>query len=279
MNVKERVMLAAINISKYEGRKRDKDATDEIIIQKNARKGSARVNKDLFTKEALSPINTAAADARAMHYKLTLPWSDDGYRILSVDLYQEYLAEMMLIKRRFEEAVIEFIKNYDMHVEESKRNLGNMWNPYEYPTRAEVAAKFRFDLKLMPLPDATDFRVDIAKEEIILIQQDIKRRVDESLAAALKDAVSRLYSAMKHMADKLADQEAQFHYTLVENVREMIDLLPKFNFINDPTLTQLANEAKVLVAHNADTLRNNVTVRSETAVKARSLVNKIEGWM
>lgn len=276
---RNRVMLAGLTISKYEGRKLDKKVTDEVNTAKNAQRNASRVNKDLFTKEAIAAYKNAAQEAYMMHYKLTLPWGDDGYRVLPTDMYFDYITAMTTIKTKFEEAVKAFLIDYNEHVQEASKMLGSMWNEHEYPKRDEVATKFRFELKMMPMPDANDFRVDISEAEQSAIQADITRRVNESIIDALKEPVRRLYDLMKHMAEKLSDPNAQFQYTMVENIRELLTLFPKFNFTNDPTLTAIANEASVLVTHSADTLRNNESVRSATAVQARALVNKVEGWL
>lgn len=278
-NYRNRVMLAGVTISKYEGRKQDKKVTAEVNEAKKAVRGAARVNKDLFTKEALSAIKTSAADAYNMHYKLTLPWGDDGYRVLPIDLYLDYIGEMSVIKGRFEEAVKEFIINYAEHVEEARRTLGAMWDFYEYPKREEVAQKFRFEIKLLPMPDAADFRVDIAEAEVAVIQADITRRINTSITEALKAPVRQLYDLITHMAAKLGDPNAQFQYTMIENIRELVALFPKFNFADDPALTQIADEAKLLITHSADALRNNPTVRSTVAQQASTLANKVSGWL
>jgi hypothetical protein len=278
-NYRTRVMLAGLTISKYDGRKLDKKVSREVNTAKNAVQGAARVNKDLFTKDALSAYKAAASEAYEVHYKLTLPWGDDGYRVLPVDMYFEYLQAMAAVKVKFENAVKEFIMDYDAHVEEARKTLGDMWNQYEYLKREEVAQKFYFDIKLMPMPDAADFRVDIADAEVAVIQADIQRRLNESVVDALKDPLRKLYKLMSHMVEKLNDPESQFQYTMVENIRELVGMIPKLNFTNDPTLTQIANDAKLLTLHSADTLRNDFAVRNAVASHAQTLINKVEGWI
>lgn len=276
---KTKTMLAAVSISKYEGRKRDKKATEELSVAKHVKNNAARVNKDLFANSAMSSINTAAMNARLIHYKYTLPWSDDGYRILPVELYNEYLRNIIKYKHAFEDAVKDFIVNYEQYINEAKQVLGNLWNELDYPPRNEVARKFSFEVKFMPMPDAKDFRVDIAEQELVLIQEDIKRRTDKAVVEALRDPLLRLHEAIKHLAEKLSDPEGRFHYTTLDNLKELIELLPKFNFVRDPTIDALADELKNLVVYSADTLREDKAVRSEVAQQAHDFINKLEQWM
>ena len=276
---RHRLMLTAVTIKKYEGRKQDKEVTMEVNASKHARTGAARVNKDLFTKEAMAKINEAASAARATHYKYTMPWSDEGYRVLTTDLYVDFLAAISNNRQQFIQAAAGFINNYDAYKEEARVHLGAMWNENDYIDKSELMAKFAFDVKILPLPTGQDFRVDIPGDEIKLIQADIEQRVATSLADALRAPLERLHKAVSAMYEKLSDPEAQFQYTLIENVRDIASLLPRFNFLNDPNIAAMAHEAQQLTAFSADQLRTNPQARQQTVSNAGSLANKVSSWL
>lgn len=276
---RNRLMLTAVTIRKYEARKQDKAVTAEVNESKHARSGAARVNKDLFTKEAMAKVNEAASAARLVHYKYTMPWSDEGYRILTTELYQDFLTNIAVCRQNFLVAAAEFIRNYESHKEEARIHLGNMWDANDYLPAADLINKFSFDVKLMPLPQATDFRVDIADEEIKMIQADIEQRVTASLADGLKAPIEKLFKAVTAMSEKLSDPEAQFQYTLIENVRDIAALLPRFNFLNDPHINQLASDASQLTAYSADQLRTNPSARQHVVTHANALINKAQSWL
>lgn len=277
--MRTKLMLTAVTIRKYEARKQDKAVTAEVNESKHARSGAARVNKDLFTKEAMAKVNEAASAARLVHYKYTMPWSDEGYRILTTDLYSEFLANISICRQNFLTAAVEFIKNYEGHKADAQIHLGNMWNEDDYLPAADLVNKFSFDVKLMPLPQASDFRVDIADDEIKMIQADIEQRVTASLADGLKAPIEKLFKAVSAMSEKLSDPEAQFQYTLIENVRDIAALLPRFNFVNDPHINQLAADAQQLTRFSADQLRTNPAARQQVVTHANSLINKAQSWL
>src|SRR5207302_7648965 len=58
-----------------------------------------------------------------------------------------------------------FAAQIDQLVIESRSRLGGLFRAEDYPTSKEIRDKFGFDNKVMPLPDADDFRVSLGDEE------------------------------------------------------------------------------------------------------------------
>ena len=56
----------------------------------------------------------------------------------------------------------------------------------------------------MPLPDASDSRVSLGKEETERIQRQITATVQASLTVASRELWQRLYEAVSHMAERLS---------------------------------------------------------------------------
>jgi hypothetical protein len=80
------------------------------------------------------------------------------------------------------------------------------------------------------------------------------------------------------MASRLADPEARFHGTLVSNVSDLVELLPRLNIVGDPHLASLTEQVrKQLCQHSADLLRNSPTTRLETAASAAAIARTIAG--
>ena len=73
-------MLGSLNISVWEGRKKDKGVEEEIAQQKGAKsKRAASVHKNLFAESpALDAIKALRGEARVWFNKVTLPWDDNG---------------------------------------------------------------------------------------------------------------------------------------------------------------------------------------------------------
>ena len=66
-----------LSISSWTGRKQDKRASTSITDQANAARGVASVSKKLLGDCAeLDAVSKFAANARNIHYGMTMPWSE-----------------------------------------------------------------------------------------------------------------------------------------------------------------------------------------------------------
>ena len=214
-----KAMLCAVSISVWPARKYDPDVSDEIAAQHGAEKDAGRYNKQVVPKKALQELNRIAGEARQDHYFLTLPWTDEGFRVLPAATYMEHAEKMRRHLALFEPAVKLFEKGYEALVtEQSKEHsrLGTLFNIKDYPgmvkdgdrlilaNPADLRAKFSFETSVQPLPVASDFRVKLGEED----QQRMKRQIEASLTASLhvgtRELWQRLYKVVRHMAQRLA---------------------------------------------------------------------------
>lgn len=235
-------VLVSMNVSLYSGRKQDKRTQAEVVAAKGS--GSSRaasVYKNLFTDcKELEAITKFQAKARLRHYQLTLPWNDNGLRLLPTKSLLEYKAEMNRFSDQFDLLVEAFLDKYDNLVAAAAFKLGTLFDRDEYPLREQVARRFRFDIDFTPLPTAGDFRLDIESE----VQRDLvaqyEKRMAAQVAAAQQDAWSRMYEALTRLKDRLTLDEngkrKTFHDTTVTNAQELCDMLTQLNVTNDPAL-------------------------------------------
>ncbi len=76
-------MLAAIHISIWTAVKHDRRVSRDVASQHGAHQGAGRYNKQLLMgADKLEELRTLAGQIRQYFYKITLPWSDEGYRLL-----------------------------------------------------------------------------------------------------------------------------------------------------------------------------------------------------
>jgi len=88
-----------------------------------------------------------------------------------------------------------------------------------------------------------------------------------------------LRSAVNHMMEKLRDKEGIFRDSLVNNIRDLCELIPRLNFTGDTRLEELRAQAeKDLTAYEPDDLRKNQFARLETADAAAELLAKMAGY-
>jgi hypothetical protein len=93
-SLSSRAMLCALSISMWSARKQDAEASEEIAQRHGAQSDAGRYHKVLLPKKALAEIRKIASEARQLHYFMTLPWDDNGYRVLPAAAYMEHTEKM-----------------------------------------------------------------------------------------------------------------------------------------------------------------------------------------
>ena len=214
----EKAMLVHQKIKLWSGRKFDRRITRQVLDQHQADDDAGRWNKHLIEKRAFDALNSAMNDARKHHYKHTLAWEDSGARILPAVAYYEYMEEQRAFAERFDTAVSAFVDGYPEYIAAAKGSLNGMFNPDDYPDAGKIASRFAFDTRVSALPQAGDFRVTLNREEITRIQADIDERARMTLQNATQECWSRLYDAVQHMSERLAEPDNRFRDTLVHQL-------------------------------------------------------------
>lgn len=286
----ERAMIARLTIEQWSATKLDRRVTKQATEANNAADSAGRFNKRLVSKDALAGVQKIAKAARDRHYAQTLPWEHDGTRILSMAGYLAYAAEMQKFRVDFEAAADLFESGFADFVQDAKAKLGDMFNSADYPSPETIRREFSFAVKIDPLPDAGDFRVMLGDAQAAAIRDDIEARTHAAISAAMRDVWQRVADRVGHMRDKLSGfkpsegkgdkSEGIFRDSLVENVRELVTLLPSLNVTNDPDLARVAARmAAELTREDADTLRDNATTRASVAAAADSILRDVSDYL
>jgi len=275
--------LVSINVTTWTARKLDRKVTAEINRSHGASQDAGRYNKLLIEAKRLEAITALVSQIRHLHYEMTKPWCDEGLRILPNVLHAKFADKFRELKRAFDMAADEFCRDFSTFVEERERALNGLFDPADYPSADTIREKFKCEVKTFPVPDADDFRSDVLDADTI---EDIKRELeatsDNVLNGAMKDTAEKIGAVVGHMAEKLKTYGTKngkknfFTDSLVENVRELADLLPAFNFTNDPKLTKVADRIKrELCVEDAVTLRKNDAARETVAKSADEILKDV----
>lgn len=289
VSLSNRAMLCTLSIKQWSGRKLDKKVTAKVNAEAGAAQDAGRYNKSLIAKDALATIAQIVGKARADHVFISLPWMQDGSRIMPADAFSSYTARMQSHREAFEAAVAEFVANYDSYVSEARDRLGDMFDPAEYPAPHEVAGKFDWSINVFPLPDASDFRVDLGDAKTAAIRAQIETTMNAAMKDAMQDAWARLHKVVKAMSDKLRDfkpataehkASGVFRDSLVQNVRDLVEVLPMLNVAGDAALAAKIDEARAkLTTTDAKTLRDDPDARREVQQAAAQIADDLAAFM
>lgn len=282
-------MLVSLNVRAYGARKEDKKISAEVAQNHGTTSDAGKYAKVLVPKIHLEPVTKAATALRAFHYENTLPWLDEGIRVLPTGNYETYKAKMVALTDDYDSAVRTFAGNWQAIIADAKVRLNGMFNPMDYPV--DVRSRFGCTLRFMPMPDQSDFRADIADSEREMLRSEIADTLGAAQTEAMRDLWERVAVTVKAMADRLAayktvivdgkvKTENVFRDSLVENLRDLCGLIPRLNFAGDTRLEairqQIENE---LLQNDAATLRERDTLRADVAKRAEEIASAISEFM
>jgi len=274
--IDKKAMLVKLNISQWTARKHEK-AVDKVVAKEyNADESAGRYNKSLINKDALKGIQRVANDARTYHYSRTLPWKDDGFRVLPSAIFFDYSQKMREFEDLFQLELQEFLNNYVLYINQAQIRLGSLFDQSNYPTCRDLTRKFNFETDITPFPTASDFRVDLNSAEVDRIKQSIEKNVDRAINDAQNDLYNRIAVAVGNMAERLADKDAIFRDSLVGNLRELVELIPKLTLKDDLKLQDILNDidAKLCDVEPQD-LRDDKDLRTEKAKQAQDILDNL----
>ena len=303
-------ILVTLNISTWSARKYDASVTKETNQAHGADEDAGRYNKKLLPGDApeYKALIQHANQLRDFHYTNTLPWNDQGQRILTMKNYQAYVDGMRKGTDAFYSLLSDLEAAYPRLRADAKVKLNGMWKESDYPEN--IRDKFAFAYVPEPMPETGDLRVELPAAEMAILEKQVEERTKQRLAEAQNDAVRKLHEVVKRMVDRLGTREqcskckgegttietrkkpnkgekvtcwicngegsteATFRDSLIENAREVTDVLKRINLNEDPELEKLRKQTEKLAKSNEpDTLRTDAAARAKAAEKAQSILD------
>ncbi len=260
--IHSKAMLVDLTTRAWGGRITDYAVTAKALTDAGAREGSGSFIKALLPKEALRTIKSVQSKARQYHRENTLPWDDGGVRILSVSDYDAYTSTMdkfidsMVVARR------DLVDKYGEYVDEARQQLGQLFEPSDYPDVETIENAFDMEYQIMPIPSGQHIMFNIGKAETQKLQNRITDALQEKLSEANRDLYMRLDGAMDRIVDRMTetdDGESKiFCRSMIDQVGDLVEIVPRLNLTGDPALAKLCDQIKEKIASvDPDKLRPN----------------------
>ena len=264
-------MQVELSIGVWMGRKLDKGASKEMTQIKNAEDGTARVIKSLLWNcEELDALVKFSANVRNWHYNSTLPWSDTGPRLLPTPKYFAYHQHMTALQAEFFRMVDVFLAQYDLEVAATQAKLGALFDVREYPTTDELRSKFTFRFNYIPLPDAGDWRLDIANDAFASLKEQYETHYTSQLTGAMKDIWQRLFDILTTLSRQLADKTEEgksprIYTSIFERMVDVLDLMETCNLTGDMNMQLMQRKLSAAFRGvNAESVKDDAYLRRET---------------
>ena len=280
INIGSSALLVEVNVSSWSARKLDRKVTDEVTANKSASRSAARVNKNLLADdEKLEAINKYAANFRNWLYAETLPWSNNGLRLIPTAKFFEFKTTLDKYKTEFEDMVNAFVVEYPTRIAAQAFKLGSMFDRAEYPDAAEIQSKFKFSYCFSPVPEAGHFLVDLGEEMEQELKAEYAKAYEDRVNTAMKDLWTRLKDSLDKIAERLtpdADGKNKiFRDSLVDNVLDLCGMLRELNVTNDPNLEKARREVEMLLSGVvAEDLRKSEEIRKDVRSEVAAILGK-----
>lgn len=284
MSIASSAVLVELNISVWTANKLDKGATDSVLASNSASKDSAQVRKNLMAgTDKRKKIADYAAKIRLYHNQTTLSWSDKGARLLPTSLFMDYKQNMNVYQRNMTTMIEDFYANYADLIELSKHHMGDLFNPYDYPSIEELRNKFGFRLVFSPLPEGGDFRLDIPKADMEELGEQYESAFNDRLKDAMREPWEKLHKTLTHISEKLTDVEGddetkkRYHDTLITNAQELCGLLTHLNVTKDPMLETARRSLELtMLGVDIEAIKESPDVRSSVKAKVDDILKKFD---
>jgi hypothetical protein len=293
--VRATCMLANVSIATWGGVKSDPALLDELKVRHNASGDVGKVLKNMLAgADGLLKQTTGACMAvRTRHYQLTLPLGGDpravrqsGPRLLPTMIVQRYINEMSALRNAAYAERDALCDAFPGIVTKGRANLGTMAPPLTaYPSVEELRNSFRVHFDFEPLPDTASFAsMPLPQQTIEGLTRLLRKKQQLQREAASQEVWSRVREQIRNVVTNLekpiADgKKARFKDATIENLRELLVLLPGWNVSGDPKLVEItADIENLLDGVDPKDLRKSDILRGDVAEQARKVSDKMSDW-
>jgi hypothetical protein len=289
-----RAILVKLSLPTFGGTMENKDITRDTLAAHGASKDGGKWKSSLIPHSAstrrqidadeeanaFDALNSHMSATRAWHYENTLPWGKkDGWFLLPIANHQAYTDYMRDAQHRYDHLLRVLVGDWSELVADSKRLLnGSAPANAKWPT--DIRDHYGYSIEFAPVPSGSDFRVALTDEEIKILAASTEQRVKDTADLAQGEATKRLFEVLAAIHQTLnskdpkrADGMKTFRDTLIQNARDMCDVLKRLNIADDPKLESFRRQTELLAATDPDTIRTRPAVRAETADRAESILH------
>ncbi len=277
----EKAMVMSFSSGIWLGYRHDRDASRKATEDAGAAADAARVNKHLIPKESLASIVTAQGAIRSHFYANTLPWRDNGDRLMPRAQYLKFIPEHERLVGIFNMEVEDFLtEGYPSAIEKAEFRMGALFDRDDYPAVSELRRKFYASLDIDAVTDVNDFRVALDTENLEKIRASITASAEARLQAAMSDVWARMAETISYFQTRMANPTAVFRDTTVTNISDLLNLVPGLNVLDDPNIELVrAKIAESLGGIDAKDIRKDPALRQELAGEAKKIVDLCAGFM
>lgn len=280
-SLRDKAIVVKLSRRLFNPNKQDKAATNAAIVAMGGT--STRVGK--FNKRLLSKCaelkQTQQAFQAIYDYVRdhSLPWKDEGYRLLPNANYREFVEGYRDLKEECERCVNKLASVWDQACTADKAVLNGMWDPNDYPSVGEMVSQWGVSITFQPISSSADFRIDMDDED--------KQALDEALARVEAGAtdylMQELLTPVKALIERLSipkgEKGSRFCDTIITNVTDITERARKLNINNDERIDGLIEAMdKAVAGLSPEAIRQSDALRATAVKRMKEVEAKAAEW-
>ena len=274
-------VLVRFRATSWAARLKDKKATRAAENANNASRGAANLTKNLLVDcDELRAIRLYISTVRDIHRSMSMPWGDDGERLVPTAQYPKYLSKMTEYQDEFHILVDNFMAVYDWKIIDTQVKLGAMFNRDEYPSTIDVRAKFSFQLSYDMLADGGntgDWRLDLPHEQMSGLRNSAREGYFNNIKGAMDSVWHRTHETMTTLVRQLDVNEEGKGNKLFDSVFdravELVAMMGTCNVTGDSQMEAMRRKLEdTLHGLTLPQIKNSPSLREDTRSKLTAAI-------
>lgn len=288
--LRETAMLAACRISRFGLERKDKTTSEEVRVQKGVAERGLRVtvNRLAGADEHHRAIVSLQEEIRDAFNRWTFYWDEGGWRGLPTAAFNDMLREIAPRDAAFKARLLEYETALPEVMERARIGLGTA--NIELPAPEEIIAAYGVKLEFQPIPDRASFR-GLPQTTQAKLSEHLVTRAAKARTEAVQDVLGRVAPVLSRMVERLnafdarqakmaegidPGKEGIFRDSLVENVKDIAQVLPSFNVLGDPTLDAAIAQITALAGGlTPEKLRQDDALRAGVKQQAKDTLDML----
>ena len=283
-------LLVAVDVRVWTATMQDKASSHELTTRKKADDAAARVTQHLLAGNA--------THKKLLNYRQTVynwmqrdtyPWSGSQSILPAIRLVP-FMEQYHKHEAEFNKLVDDFIDEYPGIVSNIAFRMGDFFNPNNYPSAAQVRAKFGIHLYTAEVPEG-DFRNTLSQDLADDLHNNYSRQTEQMVKDIMSKQAEQLTKVMEsisHCCDIEVITQAdgtkktrrrKLYDSTIQRALELCDSFGQFKLSNNQQLedARIALQ-QVLADVNVDALRDSDHLRQSIKSDVDEVLKKFRSF-
>lgn len=314
-------VLTSLSLGGGSRTRKDRRLTSKLNTEEGTSADALSVLKKLYPGESsrfVDPIATKDGEIATWWRTHTVPYDEDGKRLLRTEKVEEAKGYIRMARSEREKLVVEHAANIVWTIQTALTLLNGSANPRDYrclrcdsgpiehkglrynpPTREKLVERYPFTWRIEPVPDdavCTSHLGELLADDLEEQRAEWQRREREVVAAAELDIYERLVECIaKAVTGETEGRNGVFLDAAgipiqkpngksvnawVRNLRSLVDLIPNIDISGSARLEELRQATLAgLCQFGSDQLKADPAARATVVDRATEILNRMAGYL